>query len=91
MNKKIGYNVTKLESVHARIVQLSQNYKKSTITARLLDGKLLVMAELPDKSFFSAVRTAIMKAAKYSQIKHKLNLNEKLSDDNQLLTITFSR
>ena len=91
MNKKIEYNMTKLESVHARIIQLSQNYKKSTITARFLDGKLLVTAELPNKSFFSAVRTAIMEAAKYSQIKHKLSIKEKLSNDNQLLTITFSR
>lgn len=80
--------MTKLESVHARIVQLSQHYKKSKITTTLSDGKLLVTAELSHPSFYSAVHTEIRRAATGSHSKCKLIIKEQWQENK--LSLQFS-
>ena len=89
MKKKIKYNKTRLETVQARIVTFAQNYRTSTITTKLSDEKLLVTAKLPNQSFYSSVRTAIMGAATGSHSKCSLDVHEQLRENQLSLTLSL--
>lgn len=78
----------RLMAIRARIDALAKDHKKSTITTKLSEGKLLVTAELPSQSFYSSVRTDIMRAATGSHSKLKLSIREQLRENELSLMLT---